>query len=334
VFFNLQVTLTPFNRNDSDLIDPLSLSLSALIIATSFAASLYCSHPVYKWQLKMQSNTYSTATIQQVEIDEGFYLPQIGLAAFQLDSGDKTVQRFVEYLLAGGRMIEIAELFTNYHFLPKALEKCHLKREDVFISLKIWPQGQTPEALLGRIEGFFSRNRLDYVDILMVHAPIDIDNRFEQWRSLEIVKKRQWARALGVTNLSLNQLMTVVKNAEILPTVFQMEVSPFHQQKDIQEYCYAGQIVIINNEPICKGMRDRHPYLIQISQELNLSSEQILFRWSIAKGFVTLIPASSSTLGFDPKIMIGSLPEEVIVMLDSFDEELMTCWAPIVEEDS
>lgn len=176
----------------------------------------------------MQGNTNSTTDIQQVEIDDGFLLPQIGLAAFQLDSGDKTVQRFVDYLQAGGRMIEIAELFTNYNFLPKALEKCHLKREDIFISLKLWPQGQTPEALLGRIETFFSRNRLDYVDILMVHAPIDIDNRFEQWRSLEIVKKRQWARALGVTNLSLNQLMTVVKNAEILPTVFQVINTKFN----------------------------------------------------------------------------------------------------------
>lgn len=62
--------------------------------------------------------------------------------------------------------------------------------------------------------------------------------------------------------------------------------------------------------------------------------KQILFRWSIAKGFVTLIPASSSTLGFDMRIMVGALPEEVIAMLDTFDEELMTCWAPIVEEDS
>lgn len=268
-------------------------------------------------------------------------MPQVGLGAFQLDDLERTTERLVEYFSSGGRLVEMAELFTNYDTLLDAMDKVHLQREDIFISLKIWPQGQSPEALLGRIETFFERNNIDYVDILMVHAPIDIENRFEQWRSLEIVKKRNWTRSLGLTNMSLNQLMTVIKNAEILPTIFQIELSPFHQQRDVQDYCSAGQIVLINSEPICKGLRDRHPVLLDIAQSLKTSTEQVLFRWSIAKGFVTYIPSSAVTLGLNPHVLVGgmdhtgeALPADIMDRLDDLDEELLTTWAPVVEEDS
>jgi diketogulonate reductase-like aldo/keto reductase len=278
--------------------------------------------------------------VSKIEIDDGFFIPQVGLGAFQLDGKQKNIDHWVNYFMTGGRFIEIADLFTNCDALQPALDRVHLQREDIFISLKIWPQSLTPEALLGRIECFFERNGLSYVDILMVHAPIDIEHRFEQWRSLEIVKKRNWARALGITNMSLNQLMTVVKNAEILPTIFQLEMSPFNPRRDIQDYCNTGQIVIINSEPICKGIRDRHPVLRDIAQSLNLTPEQVLFRWSIAQGFVTYIPANAHTLGLDAGVLVGDphdgpLPAGVLSRLEELDEEeLQTTWAPIVEEDS
>jgi hypothetical protein len=58
-----------------------------------------------------------------------------------------------------------------------------------------------------------------------------------------------------------------------------------------------------------------------------------LFRWSLAKGFVTFIPANSSTLGLDPTMLLGNLPADVMESLEELDTELLTTWAPIVEED-
>lgn len=277
--------------------------------------------------------------VSKIEIDEGFFIPQVGLGAFQMDGTQKNIDHLVEYFTRGGRLIEIAELFTNFDALQPALDKAHLQREDIYISLKIWPQSLTPEALLGKIEAFFENNGISYVDILMVHAPIDIEHRFEQWRSLEIIKKRNWTRALGLTNMSLNQLMTVIKNAEILPTIFQLEMSPFNAQRDVQDYCETGQIVIINSEPICKGIRDRHPVLLKLARELNITTEQVLFRWSIAQGYVTYIPPNAPVLGLDPQFLVGSsmgpLPPDALKILDDLGEgeELQTTWAPNVEED-
>lgn len=54
-----------------------------------------------------------------------------------------------------------------------------------------------------------------------------------------------------------------------------MEASPFHPQRDVVDYCNAGGIIIINNEPLCKGSRSRHPKIIEWSEKLGITSEQV-----------------------------------------------------------
>lgn len=159
------------------------------------------------------------------QIDDDFNLPQVGLASFYLDSAEQTVGRLVDFLNNGGRFIELAELFSNHYLIWKALQLTEMQREDLFISVKIWPQSQTPEEILQRMMKFLSESRLKYIDILLVHAPIDIDHRFEQWKSLEVLKRQNLARALGLINLPLNQIMTFIKDADILPVVYVVGVA-------------------------------------------------------------------------------------------------------------
>jgi 2,5-diketo-D-gluconate reductase A len=149
-------------------------------------------------------------------------MPKIGLGSFINDQAEQTVQRLVEFLNKGGRLIEIAELFANHHLLWDALSQCQINREDIYIIVKIWPQNQTPAALEQRIERFMQNSKFMYIDILLVHAPIDINNRFEQWNTLENMRKKGIAKTLGLANMSLNQVMTVIKNATLLPAFFQV----------------------------------------------------------------------------------------------------------------
>lgn len=158
------------------------------------------------------------------QVDDDFNLPQIGLASFYVDSAEDTSNRIVSFLQQGGRFLEIAELYSNHHIITKAIRQCDLQREDIFISVKIWPQSQSPDEILERMQRFVHDSKLQYIDILMVHAPIDVSNRFEQWKSLEEMKKQRLARALALTNLSLNQLMTFIKNADILPVLYMVRL--------------------------------------------------------------------------------------------------------------
>lgn len=202
-------------------------------------------------------------------------LPRIGLGAFSLDSVDLSVQRLSEFFIHGGKLIEISELFSNYQYVGPALANAQLTRKDIFILLRVWPQQQTPGALQERIVKFLHVSNFEYIDILMAHAPIDINNRFEQWTALENIKKAGLAKTLGLANLSLNQIMTVIKNANILPAFCATEVSPFHQQTDLIDYCNAGSISVINFEPCCKGIRNRFPKLMELCEPLSASPEQV-----------------------------------------------------------
>ena len=136
-----------------------------------------------------------------------------------------------------------------------------------------------------------------------------------------------------------------------------MEASPFHPQRDVVDYCNAGGIILLNNEPLCKGSRNRHPKIVEWSEKLGMTSEQVsnhvyiciynmklihvpalvfqlLFRWSVTKGFVTMIPPHAKQLGPFCSELTHPLPKEAVAELDLLEEELWTTWAPVVEEDS
>ncbi|RYH08482.1 hypothetical protein EON65_40835 [archaeon] len=74
----------------------------------------------------------------------------------------------------------------------------------------------------------------------------------------------------------------------------QTELSPFTPQRDLAEYCNAGNILLINSEPCCKGIKDHNAKLGELCTKLVMAPEQVLFRWSVTKGYISLIPANTS----------------------------------------
>ena len=95
---------------------------------------------------------------------------------------------------------------------------------------------------------------------------------------------------------------------------------------------------MINNEPLTKGIRYRHPKIKELAYELGILPMQLLFRWSVTKGYITLIPPhAKSILLSNAELflsLIQPLPADVMAQLELLDEELKTSWAPVVEEDS
>lgn len=204
-------------------------------------------------------------------IDEGLTnLPQTGLAAFTYDNHQITTKIISHYLSNYGRVIEISELFTNYHCLNQALMELGLHREDISIIFKIWPQECNPNELLTRIEEFLTLSQWKYFDLLFIHAPINLTYRYEQWKALEVIKQKGLAKGIGMVNLNLSQLMTVMKNTEVyLPNIFQLELSPFLQQRDLTDYCDSSNIVMVNMESNCKGCQNKNEKLMELAREVD-----------------------------------------------------------------
>eukprot|EP01034_Spumella_vulgaris_P042687 gene42687-52955_t len=75
-----------------------------------------------------------------------------------------------------------------------------------------------------------------------------------------------------------------------------MEVSPFLPQAELVEFCTSGGIAIISQDPLSKNVHQRHELLRDLANEMNISVELLLFRWSMSKGYITLVPPNTHSL--------------------------------------
>ena len=132
---------------------------------------------------------------------------------------------------------------------------------------------------------------LSYVDMLMVHAQIDVENKAMQYKGLEDLKDAEVTKSLGVANMS-SVLPGPLKNCHS-PTVYEMEATPFNQCADMVEYYGDSSIVIMNLEPLGKGIKNGHQGLQSLAADLGISVTLLMLRWSFTKGMCIGLPASN-----------------------------------------
>lgn len=157
-----------------------------------------------------------------IELSDGLSIPQIGICAFRKDSPEDTKETVKSFIRNGVRYFEISELFSNGHMIMEALAEEAVPRSEAFISFKLWPKSRTPEQLVECCKQLIHVNRFEYIDLILIHAPIDPENKFEQWKALETLKQLQLVNILGACNITINHLMTVLKDSDYPPTVFEV----------------------------------------------------------------------------------------------------------------
>ena len=155
-------------------------------------------------------------------LNDGFDMPQICLGAFQGLSVEATKARIKDFYALGVRHFEIAELFGNGHIICEALREVYSDRSDVYITLKLWPKSKKPRDLVISCKETLRSLDLVYVDLVLTHAPIDVENRVDQWKALEELKDEDLVRSLGIANITAIALTDLLKNCRISPSVFEV----------------------------------------------------------------------------------------------------------------
>jgi len=139
-----------------------------------------------------------------------------------------------------------------------------------------------------------SRSKLgfDYIDLYLIHSPHGgKNNRLKAWKALLAAKAEGKLRDVGVSNYNVKHLEEIREAGLEIPSVNQVELHPFCQQKPIVDYCNAHGIVVEAYCPLVRGAFD-NPVLQSVSKKIGKSPAQVLVRWSLQKGFVPL-PKSS-----------------------------------------
>ena len=162
-----------------------------------------------------------------------------------------------------------------------------MPREDLFITTKLWNSEQGYESTLKAFDESMEKLGLDYLDLYLIHWP-GKDKYKETWKAFEKLYKDGRVRAIGVSNFLVHHLEDLIATAEIKPMVNQVEFHPHLTQEDLRAYCKKEGIQLEAWSPLKQGQLLDNPVLKEIAEKHNKSVAQVILRWDLQHGVVTI----------------------------------------------
>jgi len=273
-----------------------------------------------KSQLKIDS---------RVTLSDGNIMPLLGLGVWDAKSGKETYDAVIHALKSGYRHIDTAEMYGNERDVGSAVIDSGLTRKDVFITTKLWDSGMGYDHALKSFDISLRKLNLEYVDLYLIHWP-EKGSKLEIWSALERIKKEGRCRSIGVSNFAPKHLKEILNNADLLPAVNQIEMSPFLQQQEISSFCIKEKIHLTGYCPLARGTRFNNPILCRVAEETNKTAAQVMIRWALQSGH-TVIPKSARPQRIEENadVFDFKLTEDQMKMLDELEEGLRFCPDPL-----
>ncbi|KKQ87436.1 MAG: hypothetical protein UT09_C0016G0004 [Parcubacteria group bacterium GW2011_GWF2_38_8] len=263
-------------------------------------------------------------------------MPVIGLGTYRAEDGEEMVKAVKWALRAGYRLIDTASQYGNEEGVGEGIRESGLKREEIFITTKLWNTDQGHNNALRAIDASFKKLGLDYVDLYLIHWPTadgegvaSINKREETWKAMEEIYKSGKAKAIGVSNYTIAHLEEMKKYVKVMPAVNQVEFHPFLYQEELLNYCKENGIQFEAYRPLTKGEKINDKTITEVAKKYGKTNAQILLRWSLQHGCIT-IPKSVHKERIEENINIFDfeLKEEDMSRLDGLNENLRLCWDP------
>ena len=229
--------------------------------------------------------------METVKLNNGVEMPLEGFGVFQVPDPAQCEQAVLDAISTGYRLIDTAAAYRNEEAVGKAIAKCGVPREELFITTKLWVQDASYEGAKKAIETSLNKLGLDYLDLYLLHQPMG--DYIGAYRAMEEAYKAGRLRAIGVCNFYPNRLADLCETVEIKPAVNQVELHPFFQQENalalMKEYGVQPEAW----GPFAEGSHGifTHPVLTEIGRKYGKSAAQVALRWNVQRG-VTVIPKS------------------------------------------
>ena len=229
--------------------------------------------------------------IETVKLNNGIEMPLEGFGVFQVPDPAVCEQAVLDAIESGYRLIDTAAAYMNEEAVGRAIAKCGVPREELFITTKLWVQDASYEGAKQAIETSMQKLGLSYIDLYLIHQPMG--DYIGAWRAMEEAYKAGKLRAIGVCNCYPHVLADICETVAVQPAVNQVELHPFFQQENalalMKEYGVHPEAW----GPFAEGNHGifTHPVLTAIGQKYGKSAAQVALRWNVQRG-VTVIPKS------------------------------------------
>jgi 2,5-diketo-D-gluconate reductase A len=230
--------------------------------------------------------------VPQVTLNNGVTIPQLGFGVFQIPP-DEVEAAVVTAIAAGYRLIDTAAAYRNEEGVGRAIAKCGVPREELFVTTKLWNDDHGYDNAIKAFDQSRSRLGLDYVDLYLIHWPTPARDDFvETWEALEKIHADGGARSVGVSNFNVEHLERLAAETDLVPAANQVELHPGFAQSQLRAYHADHGIVTEAWSPIGQGKGILEDATVQkVAAAHGVTPAQAVIRWHIQLGNV-VIPKS------------------------------------------
>jgi aldehyde reductase len=270
-------------------------------------------------------------------MNNGRSIPALGFGTLIPDLGD--TQRATRTALdVGFRQFDCSERYRNEEAVGEAIQSVlreeKVRRDDLFIATKLWNNNHRPERVEPAFKASLNRLRLEYLDLYLIHTPFAFQPGDEQdprdqngnlvydhdvtlldtWRAMESLVESGKCRAVGLSDISLNELKPLYDSARIKPAVVQVEAHPYLPETELLEFCKEKGIVFLAFAPLGHGMRPgllEDPIISAIAARVGKTPAQVLLAWAVQRG-TALLTTPRSAAHARESFDISTLPEDAL----------------------
>lgn len=267
-------------------------------------------------------------TTAKLRLHDGNEIPQVGLGVWQAAQGATTRDAVATAIRLGYRHIDTAKIYGNEADVGAAVRDAGVPRSEIFVTTKLWNDDHGYDNALRAFDASLKRLGLDYVDLYLVHWPV-AGKRADSWRAMETIKSDGRARSVGVSNFLVKHLEELFLTAKELPSVNQIEMHPFLQQRETRALCEKHKIVVEAYSPLTRGRRLDHDVIVGIAKRIGKTPAQVVLRWGVQKN-VVILPKSTreARIKENAAIYDFTLDDAAMKALDDLDEGAAVAWDP------
>ena len=226
--------------------------------------------------------------MKKVKLNNGVEMPILGFGVFQVTDLAECERSVVDAIETGYRLIDTATSYMNEEAVGKAIKSSGIKREELFITTKLWIQSNGYDGTKKSFDSSLKKLQLDYLDLYLIHQPFG--DVYGEWRAIQDIYKEGRVRAIGVSNFQPDRLIDLIIHNEIVPAVNQIETHPFHQQIETQKFLEENKVQIESWGPFAEGKNNifHNELLLSIGKKYDKSIAQVILRWLTQRGVVAI----------------------------------------------
>ncbi|MBH0114959.1 aldo/keto reductase [Novosphingobium sp. YJ-S2-02] len=230
-------------------------------------------------------------------LSNGLAVPKLGLGTWMIED-DAVAQVVREAIEIGYRHVDTAQAYANERGVGEGVRTSGVAREDIFVTTKLEAGIKTYEEAKAAIAGSLEAMGLDYIDMMIIHAPQPwpefrngehfFEGNLAAWRALEEAYEEGKLRAIGVSNFEKVDLDNLLENGKVKPMVNQILAHVSNTPFELIDYCQANDIVVEAYSPVAHGEILNNEQIAAVAGKYGVSVPQLCIRYCLQLGLIAL----------------------------------------------